>query len=163
MAGIHIKIRKPWRRALYGALATSWCSGIGFFILSRWVRIEGDFGPERHPLQFPLLQLHGGAAFVMMMFLGALFVGHVAHTWPAKKRHPMGVAMAIVVALMVISAWLLYYLANEDVRAWVANIHASLGLLLPVLLAIHIQRARRKNVRPRRDGPAVCRSIQSTS
>ena len=144
MASIRVKISKPWRRALYAALATSWCSGIVFFVLSRWVRVEGEFGPERHPLQFPFLQLHGGAAFVMMMFLGALFIGHVANTWPIKKQHPMGLTMAIVAALMVISAWLLYYLANEDVRAWVANIHAAMGFLLPAILVIHIHRARRK-------------------
>ncbi|MGS2722936.1 hypothetical protein ACVBEJ_04265 [Porticoccus sp. GXU_MW_L64] len=150
MSGIYVKIGKHWRRTLYGVLATSWGTGTGFYILSRWVRIEGAFGPERHPLQFPLLQVHGGAAFLMMMLLGAFFVGHVANTWPAKKRHPMGVAMAIAAALMVVSAWLLYYLANEDVRAWVANIHAAVGLLLPLLLTVHIYRARKKRRTKRR-------------
>ncbi|UTW44490.1 hypothetical protein KFE80_08785 [bacterium SCSIO 12696] len=146
MAGIRVRIAKPWRHTLYAALSISWCSGIGFFILSRWVRIDGDFGPERHPLQFPILQLHGGAAFIMLMLLGALYVGHVANTWPLKKQHPMGLAIAILTALMAISAWLLYYLANEDIRGWIANIHAAIGLLLPVILWAHIRRARRKRL-----------------
>lgn len=131
------------RRSLYALLALSWVSGIVYFVLSRWMQVEGEFGPEKHPWQFPLLKIHGAAAFLMLMAIGAMLVNHVPATWRTHRSRGFGVALVIGVSLMVISAWCLYYAANEQWRPILGNTHAAIGFALPAILAIHILRGRR--------------------
>ncbi|MCB1579170.1 MAG: hypothetical protein KDI81_18025 [Xanthomonadales bacterium] len=131
------------RRGLYAVLALSWASGIVYFVLSRWLQVDGEFGPEKHPWQFPLLKIHGAAAFLMLMAIGAMLVNHVPATWRTRRSRGLGLSLVAGVALMVISAWCLYYAADEYWRPILGNIHAAIGFALPLILAIHILRGRR--------------------
>lgn len=131
------------RRSLYAMLALSWASGIVYFVLSRWLQVEGEFGLEKHPWQFPLLKVHGAAAFFMLMAIGAMLANHVPATWRTRRSRGLGLSLLVGVALMVISAWCLYYAANEYWRPILGNIHAAIGFALPLILALHILRGRR--------------------
>lgn len=136
----YIDVRMPlmFRRWLYFLLALSWLSGIGFFILNRFVMIEGDFGPQRHPLQFPVLMVHGASAFLVMISYGSVLINHVGATWRLKRLRGFGIALVSVLVFQFISAYLLYYLSSDDVRGVVANMHALVGLTFPVVLTTHI-------------------------
>ena len=59
-----VRMRLPvlLRRLLYAVLTGSWLTGTTFFVLSRFVEIEGEFGPEKHPWQSPILAAHGAFA-----------------------------------------------------------------------------------------------------
>jgi len=135
-----IKARFPnsYRRFLYSLVTLSWLSGSIFFALSRWFTIEGDFGPMKHPWQFPVLMLHGAAAFLMMFMFGFILASHVPITWKLKKHKLLGIAVISIISFQIISAYLLYYLSNETIRSIIANCHAAIGLLLPFVLAIHV-------------------------
>lgn len=135
---IKAKFPKLYRRGLYALVAVSWFSGSTFFALSRWFLVDGEFGPEKHPWQFPVLMTHGAAAFLMMFAFGFILASHVPATWKLKKLRWLGILLVSVVSFQIISAYLLYYLANESVRDVVANLHAAVGFSLPVVLTIHV-------------------------
>ncbi len=140
-----MRLRFPvWlRRMFYAVLATSWITGITFFVLSRWLQVEGEFGPEKHPWQFPVLQIHGAAAFLMLMAIGSLLTSHVPSGWRTFRSRRLGITLVTGVSFMAISAWVLYYAAGENLRPIIGNLHASVGVSLPLLLTLHIWHGRR--------------------
>jgi hypothetical protein len=146
-----VRMRLPvlLRRLLYTVLTGSWLTGTTFFMLSRFVEIEGEFGPEKHPWQSPILAAHGAFAFLMLLAIGALWLNHVPAGWRSGRSRRLGITLVVATALMVISGWVLYYAAGETLRPLIGNIHFALGLLLPVAVATHImlgRRARRNGV-----------------
>ncbi|PHS69175.1 MAG: hypothetical protein COB23_07450 [Methylophaga sp.] len=138
---IKAKFSKFYRRSLYLLFTVSWVTGNIFFALSRWFMVEGDFGPEKHPWQFPVLMLHGASAFMVMFFFGFVMASHVPVAWKLKKIRALGILLVSAVSFQIISAYLLYYLANETVRDVIANLHAAVGFSLPIILTIHIVHA----------------------
>lgn len=160
MAVITSRIPVFYRRFLYTITAASWLTGLMFFVLSRWFMVEGEFGPEKHPWQFPTLMIHGASAFLMMISYGALLISHVPAGWRLNRLRYLGIALISLVALQIITAWLLYYLGNETVREIVVWCHLAAGFALPFVLGAHIltgirQRARRKKAVTVRDPSPV--------
>ncbi|MFZ5635315.1 MAG: hypothetical protein ACOY82_01880 [Pseudomonadota bacterium] len=131
------------RRLLYTVLAGSWLTGMTFFVLSRFVEVEGEFGPEKHPWQSPILAAHGAFAFLMLLAIGSLWLNHVPSSWRSGRSRSLGITLIVVTALMVISGWVLYYAAGETLRPLIGNMHFALGLLLPAAVATHIVLGRR--------------------
>jgi len=147
------------KRLLYAVLATSWCSGITFFILNQWVTVAGEFGPEKHPWQFGVLRIHGAGAFAMMILFGYLLASHVKVSWSLRHRHPFGLALVVMIAFLIVSAYGLYYIGDSDFRTYLAYSHAATGVSLPFVLTAHLaqdrQRKRRTQKRTARStGPA---------
>ena len=147
MARISNKIPKQYRYVFYFALTLCWFSGVSFWVLHNFGMVEGEFGTEPHFLQYPTLQVHGFAAFLMLLCLGALFTAHVPATWSMEKAKKTGLSFLIFVSVSVLSAYSLYYLVSEDWKTWLANGHALVGVFLPLLLFIHIKVARRRRMR----------------
>tara|TARA_R110002072_G_scaffold51389_1_gene137902 strand:+ start:93461 stop:93700 length:240 start_codon:yes stop_codon:yes gene_type:complete len=67
----------------------------------------------------------------------------------AKIQHPgklrrtgrlrkIGIALTTLIAFQVVSAWFLYYLANEEVRQWIVNFHLASGSSIPLLIVLHL-------------------------
>lgn len=138
-----------YRRIVYTLFTISWLTGTLFFILNRWVTVEGDFGPEKHPWQFPILMTHGASAFMMIFIFGVAVASHVSANWHIKAARRLSIFLVITMSFQIISAYLLYYLANETWREIIANMHAITGFLLPALLFVHVVhawRVRRRSV-----------------
>lgn len=151
MAFITFKIPFNFRVALFSLLTASWVSGVVFYILHRWFVIEGEFGPEKHSWQQPVLMIHGASAFLMMICYGALLFAHVPSSWKLNRLRYLGISLVVAFAFQIITAYLLYYLSNEDVREIVANMHAFNGLLIPFLLTTHIVVGIRSGVRYKKE------------
>jgi hypothetical protein len=143
MSNISRKIAKKYRYLFYSFLSLSVFSGSGFWLLRNFAMVKGDFGPESHFLQYPFLQLHGFAAFMMLMALGSIFTSHVSKTWPLGKAKKSGVTLMSFIIFSLLSAYSLYYLVSEDWHVLLGNSHAIVGLLLPTLLFFHIKMARK--------------------
>lgn len=135
---VNVKISKPYRRWLYGLFALSWFSGVTFFVLYTWFVVEGDYGLVKHPWQFPALQIHGAAAFLMMITFGFLLGSHVSRSWRIKPKRKLGITLISIAAFQVITAYILYYIAQDEPRVIVAYAHLSVGGLLPIILALHV-------------------------
>ena len=147
MAFISIKIPLNFRILLFIILLVSWVSGVTFYLLNNYVIVEGDFGPEKHPWQYNVLMTHGAAAFGMMIFYGSLLTSHIPSGWKSRRLKKLGISMLIALSVQVITAYLLYYMGDEQWRIIIANIHAFNGFVFPLLLITHIvfgMRFRRK-------------------
>ncbi|WP_441002859.1 hypothetical protein [Pseudocolwellia agarivorans] len=142
MSNISLTISKRYRYFFYCVLGLSLVTGVAFWVFRRFFMVEGDFGPESHFLQYPMLQIHGFSAFVMMMSLGAIFASHIPKTWSSKRARKSGLFILIATSLSIVSAYILYYLVSEDWHEWLGNGHAIVGILLPAILLLHIKKAR---------------------
>lgn len=143
---------------LFALLALNWLSGVGFFVFNRWITVEGDFGPQHHPWQHLFLKVHGGAAFLMMIAYGYLLASHVPSGWKTRRARTLGLTLVSVQGFLIVTAYILYYVAGEDFRQWVGYAHASVGFLFPFLLASHVYsglRWRRHNKAPVSPPPSL--------
>ncbi len=138
MRKVKLRIPKPYQLWLFCVLGTAWLSGTTFFILKTWFVVEGEFGLVKHPWQFTSLQIHGGAAFLMMVSYGFLLGTHATYGWNVKPRRILGVILVIMPAILMLTAYLLYYIAEDDAREIVGYVHLAIGLFFPVVLTAHI-------------------------
>ncbi len=141
---IKVRISKPYRLALYALVGTAWTSGVLFFVLKTWFMIEGDYGPMKHPWQFPSLQIHGATAFCMMIIFGFLLGTHVSLGWKVRPRRKLGIALCSMPVFLIITAYLLYYIAEDDLRDLIGYAHLAVGFCLPLMLFAHVYAKRRR-------------------
>jgi len=134
------KIQKPQRIWLFALFAIAWCSGVAFFILKTWFIVEGEFGLEKHPFQFSALQVHGFVAFLMMITYGYVMGTHVRDTWEEKPKQAFGILLVALPAFQMITAYLLYYVAKEELRETIEYLHLGVGFTLPFILMTHVLR-----------------------
>ena len=97
-------------------------------------RLE-DEGWEKIPRQ--LMQIHGAAAMLSLLALGAL-TAHVKRGWRADKNRLSGIVLLAANAFLVASGYGLYYAGNEDLRAWLSRWHGWIGLGVFVALPAHV-------------------------
>ncbi len=90
-----------------------------------------------------LLMIHGGAAMLALMALGALIPLHLLRAWRARKNLVSGITVASVNAVLILTAFGLYYLGSETVRPWMSWIHIIAGFCLALMLPLHIVLGRR--------------------
>lgn len=135
---VKVKIPKPYQTWLFTLLAVCWFSGTGFFILKMWFMVEGDYGPVKHPWQFPSLQIHGAAAFLMMITFGFMLGSHVPASWKVRPLRKLGIALVAMPTFLIITAYLLYYIAQDDIREIIGYAHLAVGVCLPGILVAHI-------------------------
>ena len=91
-----------------------------------------------------LLMIHGGAAMLALMVLGALIPLHLLRAWRARKNLVSGITVATVNAVLVVTAFGLYYLGSETVRPWMSWTHIGAGFFLALMLPVHILLGRRE-------------------
>lgn len=140
---ISLRIPVLYRRFFYGFLALSLCSGVLFFIFNHWVEIEGEFGPQKHPLQAVFIRVHGAAAFFMLMSFGALLAAHIPYGWKSTRSRKSGIFIGALAFLQILLGYLLYYLANESIRQYTSYVHILFGLVMPLALYLHLQQRKK--------------------
>lgn len=94
------------------------------------------------------LRLHGGAAMILLVALGALLPTHVRAAWTSGRNRVGGVAFLCALAALAATGYGLYYLGGEASRAAAKWTHLSLGLAEPALFAAHVVRGRRTRPPP---------------
>jgi hypothetical protein len=87
--------------------------------------------------------LHGGAAMAALLLLGALYPLHARRAWRAHRNRLSGSGMVTINAVLILTAFGLYYLGSETVRPWTSGVHIGFGLLLPAWLLGHVLLGRR--------------------
>jgi hypothetical protein len=146
------------RRAVYALCLLLLLSGAAWLVLHTWLRVEGPFGPEHHPLEAWLMRLHGLLALPALLGLGALLPMHVWPAWRPPRRRTSGLVLIAACGLLALGGWALYYVAGDTVRPWVSVSHWLLGLALPALVLAHIvgaRRARQADERAARHRPGL--------
>jgi len=132
----------PFRFAIYFAFATLFASGAAWLGADQMK--ESANGEIWQQAAAYLLKVHGGAAMLTVMLLG-VFPLHIGRAWRAKKNRATGIVMLACNAVLIATAFGLYYLASETLRPWASDLHIAFGLAIPLLFLAHVKAGRRRN------------------
>jgi hypothetical protein len=136
------RLDPPFRYAVYGAFAVLFASGAAWLVADRMKEnSEAEIWQESAAT---LLMLHGGTAMLSLMLLGALIPVHIWRAWRAKKNRTTGIVMVACNAVLIATAFGLYYLSSEALRPWSSDVHIGFGLAVPLLMLVHVRAGRRQ-------------------
>ena len=105
--------------------------------------LYADRGSSWQEAAATLLMLHGGTAMLTLLLLGALIPVHLLRAWRSRKNRISGSIMATFNAVLIVTAFGLYYLGSEAVRPWMSWIHLGAGFALAVMFPLHVWLGRR--------------------
>jgi hypothetical protein len=137
-----VRLDPRLRAALYVVALVLFVSGAAALVVGR-LEETPDAEAWRWTAAW-LLMVHGGVAMLMMVLLGALVPLHVRVAWRRRHNRTTGAVMLAANALLIVTAFGLYYLGSAPLRAAVSGLHSGIGLGLPVLWAWHVVRGRRR-------------------
>jgi hypothetical protein len=130
------------RWTTYLVFALLFLSGGTWFAADRLKdALAGDLWQE---VAVNALMVHGGTAMLALIIIGALLPLHALRAWRARLNRVTGIAMGMSNAVLMLTAFGLYYLGSESLQPWASLIHLIFGFALPVLLLVHIIIGRRK-------------------
>lgn len=84
------------------------------------------------------MQVHGSAAMVLLILIGAVVALHAPTGWRDRKNRASGAILAAVLAVLVATAALLYYAGDERARSIASLVHWTLGCAALVLGGVHV-------------------------
>jgi hypothetical protein len=137
-----LRLKPSFRLAIYVAFAVLFLTGAGWLVADRQKDISADDIWQQTVAY--LLMVHGGAAMITLLLLGALIPVHLRRGWRARRNRVSGSAMAAFNAVLILTAFGLYYLGSETVRPWMSWIHIAAGFSLSLLFPLHIFWGRRE-------------------
>ncbi len=124
-----------WLVSLGGA--GLWLSGGAWLLLHHFGQKEGQFGPEINPLEPWMMKLHGLVLIPVLLGIGGMFVAHIPKGWDHVHQRVAGVALCAVLAVLVASGYMLYYVGDDSMREWTSMVHWIVGLVLPAIFVWH--------------------------
>jgi hypothetical protein len=128
--------------AVYASSAVLLLSGVAWLVFDKWIRIEGEFGPEYHPAEHWMLIAHAIGAYAFLVIVGALIPVHIPLGWRQKRNRASGVTVLTVCVILSVTALALYYVGEDMARSWASLVHWTVGLAAVPLLLIHVTRGR---------------------
>jgi cytochrome c biogenesis protein CcdA len=137
-----LRLKSTFRRSIYAAFAVLFITG-AVWLVADW---QKDISPDEvwQQLAATMLMVHGGAAMVTLLVLGALIPIHLLRSWRAAKNRISGSIMVAFNAVLIVTAFGLYYLGSEAVRPWMSWIHIAAGISVALSFPVHIFLGRRK-------------------
>ena len=136
-----MRLNPYFRWAVYSAFVLLFVSGAAWLLADQLK--DGANGELWQAAGANLLMLHGGTAMAALLLLGALFPLHMQRSWRARKNRISGLTMITFNAILIVTAFGLYYLGSEMLRPWISDVHIAVGLALPLLLFVHVILGRR--------------------
>jgi len=131
-----LRLKTSFRYALYAAFAGLVLSGVGWLLADWQKNIAADESWQE--IAATMLMVHGGTAMLTLLLLGALIPLHLLRAWRRRKNRVSGSIMAAFNAVLIVTAFGLYYLGSEAVRPWLSWIHLGAGFALAVMFPLHI-------------------------
>src|ERR1041385_1836374 len=134
--GPHVRRHEPMRlgvwhaRSIYLTTALLVVSGLLWLGFHYFLRIDGEFGPQPHPLEYWWLRLHGASAMLSLIALGSVMPVHIRRAWALRRNRVTGVAISALLAFLVLTGYALYYFAGGASRGWISIAHWAIGLAL---------------------------------
>jgi hypothetical protein len=114
-----------------------WLSGAAWLLLHYYGQMQGEFGVETNPLEPWFLRLHGLVLIPALLGFGGLFVVHIPKGWKDVRQRNIGIGLTALVGLLILTGYLLYYVGDDDLRAWTSRAHWIVGLALPIIFIWH--------------------------
>jgi len=132
-----------WFLHLTTALAGG--TGVAYAILRYFVKARDAFGVVNHPLEPIVQHLHILLTPLMVFAVGVIWRRHVWASWRSglAARRRSGIGLALILAPMVVSGYLIQVVLTEGWRAaWVAT-HVAASLVWLVGYGFHLVTLRR--------------------
>ena len=140
-----IRLTKIHEWSIYILSAIVFLSGMLWLYFYYFVRIEGEYGLQIHPLQHTSLVVHGTSALFLLIGLGTVIPIHVVKSWKIKRNRKSGGFFLALFALLIVTGIGLYYLGGEFIRNVTSILHWVVGISFPLVLAAHIYLGKKKN------------------
>jgi cation transport ATPase len=133
-------VKLSWRRqtGVFGSLTVLLVTGLVWLYLDNFIRIPGEFGLVKSPIEPGLMKIHGAFAMIMLTVMGTLFPIHIKGAWHRGRNRVSGMGMAIVLMTLAVTGYGLYYAAGEEMRHAISLIHWITGVAIPLTLGIHV-------------------------
>jgi hypothetical protein len=137
-----LRLRASFRLSIYLAFAVLFLTG-AVWLVADW---QKDVSSDEMWQQVAanMLMVHGGTAMLALLLLGALIPVHLLRAWSGKNR-VSGSIMAAFNAVLIATAFGLYYLGSEAVRPWMSWVHLGAGFALSLMFPVHIWLGRRQH------------------
>jgi hypothetical protein len=131
-----LRLESRFRRLFYATVTVLYVTGVVWLLLE-WPSHDPGAEAWRRVATY-LLMLHGGAAMLTLVVLGALLPVHTLVSWRRGENRWTGMVMLAANAILVVTAFGLYYLGSEAFRRWTSDVHIVVGLGVPILVAAHV-------------------------
>jgi hypothetical protein len=143
-----VRLGRPKRLLLYVISIGVWLTGGLWLLFHHFLVKQGEFGPQNNWLEPWWLKFHGAFGFASIWLFGLLWAVHVTRAWPLARRRWSGGVMVGLMAWLILTGYLLYYIGNDEARSAVSILHWSIGLVAPIVFVWHHRRLRnRRGVR----------------
>jgi hypothetical protein len=139
-----LRIERWLRRAVYLSVLLLTVSGLAWVGAHYFLRPQGAFG-ERvvSPLEPWSMKLHGGAAMLLLFFVGSILQVHIRRALRSGRNRVSGWSMIGLLGVLAVSGYGLYYVAEETSRPLWSLMHWVVGGVLAPLLVAHVLIGRR--------------------
>ncbi len=142
-----LRLPKVRRWTVYGVSLACWLTGVLWLIFHYFLRTEGKFGFQAHPLEIWWLKFHGIASYWTVWLFGMLWVVHILRGWNANWQRWSGGFLTGFAFVLTITGLGLYYITGQTWREWTSIIHWVLGLAAIAAFFIHwLSKAQPKRV-----------------
>jgi hypothetical protein len=132
-----VRMPRSRRLTVYLIVGAVWLTGCVWLYLDQFQETHDQFGVTPHPLESPLLLLHGIAAILSMYLFGWISARHILRLWSGGLRRMSGAALAAVLTVLVFSGFALFFLVDDRLQHFTAVIHEVLGLAVTVFAIQH--------------------------
>jgi hypothetical protein len=140
-----LRLKASFRFSIYAAFVVLFLTGT-VWLVADW---QKDLAADDiwQQVAANMLMVHGGTAMLALMLLGALIPVHLLRAWRRRKNRVSGSVMATFNAVLIVTAFGLYYLGSEAVRPWMSWIHLVAGFSVALMFPVHIWLGRLKSQR----------------
>ena len=137
-----MRLKPSFRLSIYATFAVLFVTGAGWLVADWQKNVSSDEIWQQAAAY--LLMMHGGAAMVTLLLLGALIPLHLRRAWRSQKNRISGSVMATLNAVLIVTAFGLYYLGSETLRPWTSWVHIAAGFSVALWLPTHISLGRQR-------------------
>ena len=131
-----------WRGALSWVTFGLWASGAAWLAARYLFASESDFGLQVPGWAATVLAVHGAAAMVSLVTFGAWLPLHVVPRLRQRCHRLTGYTQLGLLAILAVTGYGLYYIADEYSRPVWSAIHWATGLVFPAVFLVHRRAAR---------------------
>ena len=138
MGSREIRLSRAQQAWVYISFAILFASGAAWLGGRYYFNSSAPVPGASSPLSALSLKIHGGAAMAFLIVLGSLIPGHFFGGWKARKNISTGLPMIALNIILILTAYALYYVGSDELRAISSWIHIAVGILCAPLLIWHV-------------------------